>query len=113
MYLPYSLLASAIVLSFSTPSIALSTADYSDANLSPAADRQDFDVQDILQRWPLNKVFGKRQIEVEAAVDEPCPTDDMYIEILDAGPSTAVQQLCNNLLDIPPATVTVSLNATV
>lgn len=112
MRLPYSLWASAVFLSFSTPSIALPTQDNSDADRVPAAAHPHFDVRPILQRWPLNKMFGKRQSEVEASADESCPVDDMYIEILDAGPSTAVQQLCNNLLDIPAATVTVSTNAT-
>jgi hypothetical protein len=110
MYISRPLLASAAFLSFSTQTAARVTQQESDAErgLVVAHDQSKF--QDILQRWPLNKIFAKRQ-ETEAFTDVQCPTDDLYLVILEAAPSPAVQTLCNNLLDIPPATVTLSTTA--
>ncbi|KAJ4298884.1 hypothetical protein N0V90_004127 [Kalmusia sp. IMI 367209] len=135
MYIRSSLLASAVVLSFSTHAIAGVTQQDSNAERVLALE-DETEHQGLLQRWPLNKVFGKRQeapaftaLDVLAftALDTPaftvldapaftvleCPTDDLYIEILDGAPSTAVQTFCNRFLDIPPATVTVAYTATI
>lgn len=109
MYLSRSLLASAAFLSFSMQTGARVTQQDSDAERGLVAHDQS-KPQGILQRWPFNHVFGKRQ-GAEPFTDLQCPTDDLYIVILDAAPSTAVQTLCNNLLGIPPATVTISTTA--
>ncbi|KAL5382960.1 hypothetical protein DPSP01_006228 [Paraphaeosphaeria sporulosa] len=112
MYISRSLLASAAFLSFSIQTGARVTQQESDAEQGLAVAHDQSRLQNILQRWPLNKVFGKRQ-EVEAFTDVQCPTDDLYIVILEAAPSPAVQTLCNNLLGIPPATITLSTTAIV
>lgn len=105
MYIPHSLLASAVVLSFSTQAGARFTPqDPNHAKRDVAEAHDDSKLEGILQRWPFNKLFANKRQEMEAFVDVQCPTDDLYIEILDAAPSSAVQVLCNNLLDIPPAT---------
>lgn len=112
MYISHSLLASAAFLSFSAQIGARVTQQESAPEPGLSVARDQSKIQGILQRWPLNKVFAKRQ-EAEPFTDLQCPTDDLYIVILDAAPSTAVQTLCNNLLDIPPATVTLSTTAIV
>ncbi|KAF2438096.1 hypothetical protein P171DRAFT_491388, partial [Karstenula rhodostoma CBS 690.94] len=112
MYISHSLLASAAFLSFSTQTGARVTQQEADAERGLNVAHDQSKLQDILRRWPLNKVFGKRQ-EVEAFTDVQCSTDDLYIVILEAAPSPAVQTLCNNLLGIPPATVTLSTTAIV
>ncbi|KAF9729663.1 hypothetical protein PMIN01_12527 [Paraphaeosphaeria minitans] len=112
MYISRSLLASAAFLSFSTQTGARVTQQELDADQGLVVAHGQSKLQNILQRWPLNKVFGKRQ-EVEAFTDVQCPTDDLYIVILEAAPSPAVQTLCNNLLGIPPATITLSTTAIV
>lgn len=112
MYISRSLLASAAFLSFSTQTGARVTQQELDTDQGLVVAHDQSQPQNILQRWPLNKVFGKRQ-EVEAFTDVQCPTDDLYIVILEAAPSPAVQTLCNNLLGIPPATVTLSTTAIV
>lgn len=105
MYTPYSLLASAALLSFST----LAEARAAQQNAAQVNEPKPFA---LLPRWPWNRLFGKKQ-EDEPFTELDCPTDDLYIEILDSAPSTAVQTFCNRFLDIPPATVTVTYtNAT-
>ena len=110
MFFPRSLLASAVVLFLSIQSEAWPSEQGSSTEQNLAEIPEVSEAQGILQRWSWSKIFGKRQDAVEF-VDVKCPTDDLYIEILDAAPSTAVQVLCNNLLDIPPATVTLSTTA--
>lgn len=115
MYIFRSLLASAAFLSLSAHTGARVTQQESDAEQGLAVAHDQSRIQNILQRWPLNKVFGKRQHkgEITAFTDVQCPTDDLYIVILEAAPSPAVQTLCNNLLGIEPATVTLSTTAIV
>ncbi|KAF1976941.1 hypothetical protein BU23DRAFT_15733 [Bimuria novae-zelandiae CBS 107.79] len=90
MYISHSLLASAVILSFSSHTGARFTEQGSDTELGLAVTNEPSKLQGILQRWPLNKFFGKWQEGAGEFIDVQCPTDDRYIELLDSAPITAV-----------------------
>jgi hypothetical protein len=97
MYISRSLLASAIVLSFSSLSEA-----------SVLRRDPNGDAPRLQRRWSLPSLFGKRQGGVETL---QCP-DSSFQEMLNANPEDRVQSFCNDWLNIQPTTVVVEYTPT-
>lgn len=96
MFFSRSLLASALVLSFST----YAEARVAQHRIDPASG--DVSKGKKFHGWTLRNILGKRQ---EPQVLD-CSTPNLYIDILEDTNGDNVQTFCNKWLDLPPMTTT-------
>jgi hypothetical protein len=100
MYFHPSLLASAVLLSFSTTvgaRVAVGRVDYV---REYASEERNPESRGSLRSWSLRNVFRKRQDDLLC----PPPEDDAMWNIVDNADEQDAQTVCNMVLQIPPTT---------
>lgn len=116
MYISPSLLASALVLSFSTYTEARVAQHRANSQSGNALNRQPDD-GGTPQKGPLHSLFGKRQDQDQDQDEDEddeldCSTPDVYIDLLNDESDDAIQTFCNKWLGLPPATTEVDFTPT-
>lgn len=102
MYFSRSLLASAAILSFSATVDATVAFPGADSHVEHAERQSGAGFGGILGQWSLRSLFNKRQQPEELI----CEDNASSRTLRDGRPEDA-QVVCNQLLELPPATVEV------